>query len=59
MKVTVMIRNAGVIHEEVLDVRAGSVVEAMKAAEAIVRERNQHLPVLDREVVLSVRPRYR
>lgn len=54
-----MIRNAGVIHEEVLDVRAGSVVEAMKAAEAIVRERNQHLPILDREVVLSVRPRYR
>lgn len=56
MKLRARIRLGSEVREEVLVVEGDMPTKAMRAAEALIRERNQHLPVGDREVLLSVTP---
>ena len=56
MKLRARIRSGSEVREEILSVEGDTATKAMRAAEALVRERNQHLPVEAREVLLSAIP---
>ena len=56
MKLRARIRLGSEVREEVLVVEGDMPIKAMRVVEALIRERNQHLPVDDREVLLSVTP---
>ena len=56
MKLRARIRLGSEVREEILVVEGDMPTKAMRVVEALIRERNQHLPVDDREVLLSVTP---
>ena len=56
MKLRARIRLGSAVREEVFDVEGDTPTKAMRAVEALIRERNAHLPVDSREVLLAAAP---
>lgn len=56
MKMRLRIRVGTEVREELHDVSGDTPSKALRAAEALVKERNQHLPQEQREVLLGALP---